>query len=387
MRRTAVVGSTLAIAMLAAGCQDRMMITEPGTPELTTASSFNLQSSSLTIIHLDRDQVRLPFSIQLTHQSAPDIARRAINGDDYVCGPEGTAVTNWLLGHAYEVFDAEPEIYRLLFVNLLADQALAYSAVLFESDETPQHFGSNGEYTKIMEKTDRDIRRFWDIESDDLQLIALHGPMVLDTQRIAATYQLVFGVPATFAPIYAAMVRDAVLASETLNGGDHPLFTFNAFASTNGKIAMGDGMLAGYEALGFEDVAPQAVFAHEFAHQVQFHNGYNVDDFSSELVGAEKTRYMELMADAMAAYFLTHKRGATMNQKRVEQFLEAFYQIGDCSFSHPGHHGTPNQRMAAAQWGFALADEAHKQGHILSSQEVYARFLEVYPEIIAPDAN
>lgn len=53
------------------------------------------------------------------------------------------------------------------------------------------------------------------------------------------------------------------------------------------------------------------------------------------------------MADAMSASFLTHKRGAAMNRKRVEQFLEVFFQIGDCAFDNPGHHGTPNQRMAA----------------------------------------
>ena len=40
------------------------------------------------------------------------------------------------------------------------------------------------------------------------------------------------------------------------------------------KIVMGDGILEGYTALGFGDVAPQAIFAHEFAHQIQYENGY-----------------------------------------------------------------------------------------------------------------
>jgi predicted metalloprotease len=133
-------------------------------------------------------------------------------------------------------------------------------------------------------------------------------------------------------------------------------------------------------------VAPEAIFAHEFAHHIQFQNGY-FDDPEAGLTAPEQTRYTELMADAMAAYYLTHKRGATLNQKRVEQFLEVFYQIGDCGFTSSGHHGTPNQRMRAAQFGFRIADQAHKQGHIMSSEAFHALFVAEYANLIAPDAN
>ena len=42
--------------------------------------------------------------------------------------------------------------------------------------------------------------------------------------------------------------------------------------------------------------------------------------------------------------------------------------------------------MAAARLGFNLADEAQKQGHILTSQEFHDRFVAAYPTLIAPDA-
>jgi len=126
---------------------------------------------------------------------------------------------------------------------------------------------------------------------------------------------------------------------------------------------------------------------HEFAHHIQYENGYFEDEYATTGSAAEQTRYTELMADAMSAYFLTHKRGLALNEKRVAQFLEVFYQIGDCGFTSSGHHGTPNQRMAAAQFGFDLAKEALKQGQILTSEQVYQRFLAAYPSIIAPDAN
>ena len=102
---------------------------------------------------------------------------------------------------------------------------------------------------------------------------------------------------------------------------------------------------------------------------------------------AEQTRYTELMADAFSAYFLTHKRGGTMNRKRVAEFLQVFFQIGDCAFSDPGHHGTPNQRMAAATFGFDVADAAQKQGHIMSSADFHALFVAKYPTLVALDTK
>ncbi|UOQ68724.1 hypothetical protein [Hymenobacter volaticus] len=82
------------------------------------------------------------------------------------------------------------------------------------------------------------------------------------------------------------------------------------------------------------------------------------------------------MADAYSAYYLSHARGAAMQWKRVQQFLQVFVNIGDCAFNSTGHHGTPTQRLAAAQWGYELANNAQKQGHILSTQE-FARLFEL----------
>ena len=148
---------------------------------------------------------------------------------------------------------------------------------------------------------------------------------------------------------------------------------------------MGDGILEGYTAVGLGDVAPQAVFAHEFGHHIQFQNGYFEDDVPGATTEAELTRYTELMADAFAAYYLTHHRGAGMKKKRVEQFLQVFFQIGDCAFDDPGHHGTPNQRMAAARFGFEVADQALKHGRILSSDAFHDLFVAEYPDLVAPD--
>ena len=93
------------------------------------------------------------------------------------------------------------------------------------------------------------------------------------------------------------------------------------------------------------------------------------------------------MADAFSAYYLTHSRGAALNRKRVAEFLQVFFNIGDCAFDNPGHHGTPNQRMRSAEFGFEVADQAQKQGHILTADEFHALFVAAYPTITAPDAT
>jgi hypothetical protein len=286
----------------------------------------------------------------------------------------------------------EPALFQLLYVDLLADLIPTYDALLFQTNATPQYFGYRGQFTKTVQKTEREVKGFWDIASSDIQLIGMHGTMLTDAARVSATYNALFVLPPGLADLFASLVGDGVRQSQVLSGGNHPLFSFNAFAiSAPGfipdKIVMGDGILAGYESLGFGDVAAQGIFAHEFGHHIQFANDYFENDVHATTgTAAERTRYTELMADAYAAYWLTHKRGAALNQKRVEQFLEVFYQIGDCGFTSSGHHGTQNQRMRAAQFGFDIADQAHKQGHIMSSEAFHALFVAEYPTLIAPDA-
>ena len=391
MRSIVLLGSCLAVALGTIGCQDQS--TEPTAPTLGTGAELRMQSATLGRFDLDRGRLKLPSSAWMTDQDFADAARRAIDPGDYVCDPS-TPVIDWFLGEVNEFATEEPEIFDLLFNQLLADLVPTFDALLFETEDTPQFFGYNGEYTHVLLKTERDVKRFWDIFSDDIQLIGMHGTMLLDVERVAAVYEsFIFGVPPDDAAFFAALIRDAVLQSEVLDGGNHPLFSFNAFAFSTedlpipDKIIMGDGVLAGYAVVGFADVAPQAIYAHEFGHHIQFENDYFNDPLATAGDPPEQMRYTELMADAFGAYYLTHKRGAAMNRKRVEQFLQVYFQVGDCAFTNPGHHGTPNQRMAAAQFGFDVADQAQKQGHILTSDQFHDLFVAAYSDLVAPDAT
>ena len=383
MNKLASFGACLAIALGAAGCQDQM--TAP-TPALATGpgAGVSLRSATVGGFVVDRGLAQLPPSARLSDLYFPTSPLRAINPDDYVCSDDSPLFSAF--NATIDEFINQELGILITLISYAADQLPTYDALFFGEAGRDQYFGYNGEYTQVLRQTERDIKRFWDIPSDDIQVVGMHGTMLLDTARITAVYRTAFGLPAATADAFAAIVVQAMTASELVNGGNHPLFSFNAFAASFGfipdKIVMGDGILAGYADLGFSDVAPKAIFAHEFAHHIQFENDY----FRVFETQAEATRYGELMADAMAAYYLTHKRGEALNAKRVAEFLDVFYQIGDCQFTNGGHHGTPNQRLAAAEFGFRLAASAQKQGHILSAEEFHAEFLKVYESFVAPDA-
>ena len=107
--------------------------------------------------------------------------------------------------------------------------------------------------------------------------------------------------------------------------------------------------------------------------------------FDSPLTGPEATRRTELMADSFGTYFATHARGLSLNDKRVLKAEQSFFEVGDCAFDNPGHHGTPNQRLRAATWAADLANAARPQGKILPSLTLADMFEEKLPEFVAPD--
>jgi hypothetical protein len=376
--RTARLGTFLFAAFAVTACSDQ--VTQPALTPISGAR-LSVEAGSLEET-LDRGALDLAALGEVADlMPSTALFERAINPNDYVCS-NVSPVSTWLNASIDRSLLLEPNRFLTAY-NFLAADIPTYEALFFQSASTPQYFGIDGQHTKTIIKAERDLKAFWDIESSNIQVVAMHGNVLVDTLRTKATYQL-FGYSATQSAGFARTLRNAIVGSQTMVNGNHPFFTFNAVASVGpfgDKIVIGDGILQAYDALGYSDVAPTAIFAHEFAHHIQFDNGYATTGNA-----AERTRFGELSADFLAAYYLTHARGATLNQKRVEEFLEIFYGIGDCSFTSGGHHGTPNQRLAAARFGFELADAAHKQGHIMTADDVQAAFLAKYPTIIAPDA-
>jgi putative neutral zinc metallopeptidase len=381
MRRNVLFMAGLAAALTVTACQDQEQKNDLTGPSLGKAKQQQQP-------HFTRGAKlrQLPPGVRVSDLADPGRVVVPTACDD------NTPFVQYFLSRAFEI--PLPSLFLLL--DRFADAVPTFEALLFQTRDADTFFGYTGQYTHRMNKVERDVKQFWDIQSADIQVLAMHGTVLADPSRTIPTYEspVFLGLPAATAQTWAGEVQNVIQTEPTVNGGNHPLFTFNAFAISApelgipDKIVMGDGVLDAYAALGFDDVAPQAVFAHEFGHHIQFERNY-LDELPAgadpaTVDQAELTRHNELMADAFAGYYLTHKRGAALNKKRVAEFLEVFFQAGDCAFTNPGHHGTPAQRMRAAEFGFSVAGEAQKQGHILTAAQVHARFEAVYPSLVAP---
>ena len=145
---------------------------------------------------------------------------------------------------------------------------------------------------------------------------------------------------------------------------------------------MGDGLTQFFESVGLQDIGPDYVLGHEMAHHIQYESG---------LLGGpqtpESTREGELMADYLAAYFSAHPKGGVFTDiEGLYKGAAAAFNVGDCGFDSPGHHGTPNQRENAVLFAVDLIDSTADDDRILSSAEVITAFYEIYADLLAPDA-
>ncbi|MDT0185569.1 hypothetical protein Q9S36_35820 [Microbacterium sp. ARD31] len=269
-----------------------------------------------------------------------------------------------------------------------------YEALFFGSPDDPDF--ALDSHARQLTNTYRDLQRFWDIESDDIQLMAMHPDGLLDADRIAATLTLMVQTGELDPMTPAEITEEAETVAAFMQAqGDfylNPLWTLNAYAFSGegesdpviaalpDKLVFGDGILEAYDAIGLGDVGPRVIMAHEFAHHVQYELG-TFDSGPSD--PAEATRRTELMADAMASYYATHKKGLALNRKRVADALLSFYTVGDCQFASPGHHGTPLQRERAADWGADLAAAARPRSMVLPAETVVELFDAALPGIVS----
>jgi hypothetical protein len=327
-----------------------------------------------------------PFLLAMNQESYRAMVEGMTNAIEPTPCNSNTSLNQWL---SQELLDWDQDVVNNAAITYMFELPAIYE-YFFSTVSANQEFGLNGEYTQILAKTFKDLKRFWNIQSDDIALIAMHGSVLRDKAKLMQTYTVVFGLSPTDAEYYADLVLQLLHTYPQYRNGDHPIFSFNGIAApkfnlpSNGvvpyRVILGDGVLDGYTAIGYGDVAPQALIAHEYGHILQYKLGLIRDII--DIDSPETSRRIELMADAFSAYYLSHARGAAMQWKRVKQFLQVTYNAGDCDFTNLYHHGTPTQRMAAADWAYTLASNAQKQGHILSVQEFIALFNAHFSEII-----
>jgi predicted metalloprotease len=142
--------------------------------------------------------------------------------------------------------------------------------------------------------------------------------------------------------------------------------------------------MAFFEWLGIDETAPEFIVAHEYGHHLQYSltNGPVVDERTPE-----RTRYLEMEADALAAYYMHHPRGASRQNWKIMQAIEAAAAGGDCRFTSNGHHGTPAQRLDSAEFAIQVIDGSKGKGHKSSVAEFRDLFHTVFDHLVAANVN
>ncbi|MCB7480885.1 neutral zinc metallopeptidase [Christiangramia sediminis] len=243
------------------------------------------------------------------------------------------------------------------------------------------YYGENGEFNKLAEKRIRELTKFWDLNRE-IRLNGQHNSFLNDREILTDMIESFDRTVRNRTEAYAKADLLLELNKDSPNFPENPYFAFDAFTKSNGLLVIGDGLLEGIMDTGIDgDLAFTAVLAHEWWHQAQFEHE-DTWDYTDQLSNpTEISRFSELEADFAAAYYLAHKRGATYNWKRIEEYFRLSFNVGDCLIQSMDHHGTPTQRLSAAELGYELAASAQKKGFILSPSEVHFAFLEVFEDI------
>jgi len=236
----------------------------------------------------------------------------------------------------------------------------------------PNYYGRDGQYDRLADKRIRELQKFWQLDQQ-IYLNGQHTETLEDPQQLADMIESFDRSVrnATDARIKALQIIEAYQNSSQIPKNN--FFALDAFTRSNGLLVISDGILEVLEESGIPgEIAFSGLLAHEWWHQAQFE--YNLQWENDYIENPELLR--ELEADFAAAYFLGHKRGATYNWKRLESFFDMSYNSGDCFTESPGHHGTPAQRLKAAQSGFELAFSEKKKGKPGKPSEIHKAFLE-----------
>lgn len=122
----------------------------------------------------------------------------------------------------------------------------------------------------------------------------------------------------------------------------------NAYSHPSQYIMMGI-WLANDVIITTQSTLPIAgVLAHEWGHQVQFQRGW--------MVQSEPTvRRTELEADMFSGLYVAWEKNWAGAE--FDAYYQYLFQLGDYNFNDPGHHGTPNQRLAAGAVGMNVAEQ------------------------------
>lgn len=141
----------------------------------------------------------------------------------------------------------------------------------------------------------------------------------------------------------------------------------NAFSTPDGFILYGVNLFSMLASNYGGDTGPiSGVLAHEWGHQIQFQGGWSTSNEPTQ-------RPIELEADAFSGYYMALGPDSYPWQSVLDYF-DAIANLGDFNFNDQNHHGTPQERLAAAQLGFQTAVNAAQSGTQLGYPDLHQIF-------------
>lgn len=287
----------------------------------------------------------------------------------------------------FEAFNTDRDSIGTEWYSLYAEMNFLYTL----TDPDAQYFGKNGHDTKLVNRTVRGLERFWNMKNE-VEVRGQHNEMLNNRGKIIKTLWFWYGLSIAEATDFADYFLNVVNVESTFLT-ETPLISLDGFAialdgqfGENDVIVIGDGIVELAAKTGIRsNIVWAGILGHEWAHQIQFNNFDVWYPNGAADNTPEATRTTELEADFFTGYYMAHKNGFNNNWRRTEQFLQLFFNIGDCGFEADGHHGTPKQRMSAAKKGFNMALNTQRNGRILNQQQVHKRFLKKLPKIVQAD--
>ncbi|KAL9182046.1 hypothetical protein ACHAXT_012389 [Thalassiosira profunda] len=294
--------------------------------------------------------------------------------------------------------------YRELFESKVPQMAYVYKHYVDRTHED-EYFVDEAQ-TAELNKRHADTVRFWreadvdnSIMTDDVLLLSMHGEDLRDNAKLVPTLEKMFDFQHMSDVLaFAGKVQGMIEALPM--GYNNPLLTMNAVATRSthnhgsfgghsnpdrrikDSVIVGDGVLQFLYDSGLHASGPDFVYAHEFGHHLQFQMDMAVP------AGARYThddRRKELMADALAGYFLAHDDGGDFDAEAIGIFDRTAFATGDCSTGRDDHHGTPEQRRCASLWGASRA--AEDDAPVLDPEEFVQSFNGAYLGILGLEAG
>ncbi len=262
MKHLILLSGAMFLLFAFTGCQKEGML-NPSDNALKSSSKSSSTSQLVLKAKLDKMLASMPagYASRLQENQRRFLKQhpeyRAFVMNALVPTPcdDNTALNQWLGG---ELSDWDNTIFFYAVVTGMLDFP-TYDALLFENSSANQYFGLQGEHTQALTKSFKDLNRFWNIQSDGIVMAAMHGKMLLDRERVIRIDRILFGDSQADAEFWADLILTLLEVFPQYRNGDHPIFTFNAFALEGfnfppygvvpDKIVMGDGIMDAYTGL------------------------------------------------------------------------------------------------------------------------------------------